>query len=251
MSYITKPKPTGPSSSKKSKRGGRYKGANKTSITDYDTTSCFPGVIKGYIIHGKDVIVTNMIDNKDVVCHCRRNIQHREILDGAPVIFAINRTVYDEDGKQTSASGEVIKIIDTDTIDDFCIYFKLSETMVKKQCKLNTSVMKQKKVSAAATIVPRDIAESDEEDEDEDEDEEEESESNIINIIEANNSADFITTKPKEQPIITTTIMVGEEECEDIDSAIFARFGGNRNRRNEEAPDVKEFQDKKSKKKKN
>jgi hypothetical protein len=122
----------GPTSAKKRKGGSRRRKTNtETVITDFDTESCFFGVVES-IISSKQCIVRDMKTNKLVHCSTR-GFYTRQLSKGSPVVFAYLRG---------DTVGEVIEAYNTDSLEDLCYHFKINFESASKSCGLSTNVNK-------------------------------------------------------------------------------------------------------------
>lgn len=122
----------GPTSAKKRKGGSRRrKTNNETVITDFDTESCFFGVVES-IISSKQCIVRDMKTNKLVHCSTR-GFYTRQLSKASPVVFAYLRG---------DTAGEAIEAYNTDHLEDLCYHFKINYESASKSCGLSTNVNK-------------------------------------------------------------------------------------------------------------
>lgn len=117
----------GPTSSQKKRKGGKYRGGNKTiNIFDFDTETCNTGVVEG-IINGNSVSVKDLKTNKLVHCTTHR-MNTRKCPRGSLVVFSY---IY------RNTTGEILNIFNTDDLVELCEHFGIGQEKASKAIGIN------------------------------------------------------------------------------------------------------------------
>ena len=112
----------GPTSSQKKRKGGKYRGGNKSvNIHEFDTESCNVGVVEG-IVNGNSINVKDLKTNKMVHCTTHR-VNTRRCPRGSLIVFSY---IY---GNNT---GEMINMFNTDDLVELCEHFGVGQEKASK-----------------------------------------------------------------------------------------------------------------------
>ena len=111
-----------PTSNQKHRKGKKRKDkANIINISDFDTNTCFLGVVKN-IIDSKNSTILNLLNNTTTHCH-GRSISTRNTPISTPVVFS----------KISDKNGEILAYYTTDHLDQLCTHFKINSLKAHKE----------------------------------------------------------------------------------------------------------------------